>query len=85
MFGTAYVHLGLFKARGLEHEFLVGKAIKNYQAAVAVADRTIGPDFDGYLPWECIDNRPFYRALHGPGHVTGGWGTSIPRAACLLG
>lgn len=32
-----------------------------------MADRTVGPHFDGCLPWECIDNRPFYRALHGLG------------------
>lgn len=63
----AYVHLGLFRAGDFDSEWSVGDAIRSYQAAVAVADRTIGPDFDGLLPWYCIDNRPLHRALHGLG------------------
>lgn len=63
----AYVHLGLFRAGDFDSEWFVSDAIRSYQVAVAVADRTVGPDFDGLLPWICVDNRPLHRALQGLG------------------
>lgn len=63
----AYVHLGIFRSGDMRSEWGVGDAVQSYKAAVAVADRTVPPNFDGLLPWGWIDNRPLHRALHGLG------------------
>ena len=64
----AYAHLGLMRVGDLQsewaHVWMLG-GIKCYRAAVTVGERSLPPDFDGVLPWSCIDNRPFLRALHG--------------------
>jgi tetratricopeptide (TPR) repeat protein len=42
-------------------------AFSHYQEGVAIADRSLGTDFEGVLSWGWIDNRPFLRCLHGYG------------------
>ena len=32
-----------------------------------IGELSLGPDFDGLLPWGHIDNRPFLRCMHGFG------------------
>lgn len=42
-------------------------ALRHYQVGIAVGDHALGPEFQGLLPWNLIDNRPFLRAIHGAG------------------
>jgi tetratricopeptide (TPR) repeat protein len=63
----AHVHLGNFRAGDLRSEWPLKEAVESYKAAVAVADRTVPPGFDGLLPWAYVDNRPLHRVLHGLG------------------
>ncbi len=58
----AHVHLGnlLFERRPQE-------AIVHYEIAVAIGELSLGENFDGFLPWGCLYNRPFLRALHAYG------------------
>ncbi len=63
----AYVHLGNFRAGDLRSEWRLKEAVESYRAALAVADRTVPPAFDGLLPWAWVDNRPLHRALNGLG------------------
>ncbi|WP_331725884.1 hypothetical protein [Streptomyces sp. NBC_00470] len=45
----------------------LSEALGFYQTAVAVAELSLPPGFDGVLAWSQMDNRPFHRALHGLG------------------
>ncbi len=58
----AHAHLGnlIFGARPED-------AIRHYAAGLRIGELSLGPDFDGVLPWGWIDNRPFLRCLHGYG------------------
>ena len=58
----AHAHLGnmAFSHRPKE-------AIRHYQAGVRIAELTLGPTFEGVLPWGLIDNRPFLRCMQGLG------------------
>jgi tetratricopeptide (TPR) repeat protein len=58
----AYAHLGNFV-------FDSGPkvAIRHYEVGVRIGELSLGPDFDGLLPWGHIDNRPFLRCMHGFG------------------
>jgi hypothetical protein len=58
----AHVHLG-----NLCFEHWPKQAMVHYQIAVAIGELSLGDDFGGYLPWSCIYNRPFLRALHSLG------------------
>jgi hypothetical protein len=40
-------------------------ALGHYQTAVAVAELALPEPFTGVLAWAELDNRPFFRALHG--------------------
>jgi tetratricopeptide (TPR) repeat protein len=40
-------------------------ALGHYQAAVGVAELVLPDPFGGFLTWGHLDNRPFFRALHG--------------------
>jgi hypothetical protein len=40
-------------------------ALGHYQAAVGVAELALPDPFTGLLAWAELDNRPFFRALHG--------------------
>jgi len=58
----AHAHLGNFAfARNPD------MAARHYDMGVKIGELSLGKDFDGLLPWGCIDNRPFLRCLHGYG------------------
>lgn len=42
-------------------------ALRHYEAGVRIGELSLGQDFDGVLPWGCMDNRPFLRCMHGFG------------------
>jgi len=63
----AYAHLGHYYFGDGCSKWWVKKALKCYQAGVAVGERALPLGFDGLLPWGWVDNRPFLRALHGLG------------------
>ena len=58
----AHAHLGNF-------DFDDGPkdAIRHYEVGVRIGELSLGPDFDGLLPWGHIGNRPFLRCMHGFG------------------
>ncbi|MDT8319274.1 MAG: tetratricopeptide repeat protein [Xanthomonadales bacterium] len=58
----AHAHLGNFVFDGWARE-----AIRHYEVGVRIGELSLGPDFDGLLPWGYIDNRPFLRCMHGFG------------------
>ncbi len=39
-------------------------AIRHYEVGVQIGELTVKPDFEGLLPWGCLDNRPFLRCLY---------------------
>ena len=63
----AHAHLGNWTFGDASHAWVVERAQMNYQAGVAIAQLTLGPEFHGVLRWGQIDNRPFLRCLHGLG------------------
>lgn len=58
----AHAHLG-----NLAFDSSAKIAIRHYEAGVRIGELSLGPDFEGLLPWGYIDNRPFLRCLHGFG------------------
>lgn len=58
----AHAHLGNFVFDSWAKE-----AIRHYEVGVRIGELSLGPDFDGLLPWGHIDNRPFMRCMHGFG------------------
>lgn len=58
----AHAHLGAF-----HFDRQPAKALLHYHVGVAIGWLSLGPDFDGVLPWGCLDNRPYLRCLHGSG------------------
>lgn len=58
----AHAHLG-----NLAFDFSPRDAIRHYQIGVRIGELSLGADFDGLLPWGCIDNRPFLRCMNGLG------------------
>ncbi len=58
----AHAHLGNFVFDSWAKE-----AIRHYEVGVRIGELTLGPDFEGLLPWGHIDNRPFMRCMHGFG------------------
>ena len=42
-------------------------AVRSYDMGVRIGELSLGKEFDGLLPWGCIDNRPFLRCLSGYG------------------
>jgi hypothetical protein len=40
-------------------------ALGHYQASVGIAELALPDPFTGFLVWAELDNRPFFRALHG--------------------
>lgn len=63
----AHAHLGNFRLNYTTSEFGVKEAERHYRVGVAVGDEALGPDFRGLLPAGHVDNRPFFRSLHGLG------------------
>ncbi len=58
----AHAHLGNFA-----FDCWVEEAIRHYEVGVRIGELSLGPGFDGLLPWGHIDNRPFLRSMHGFG------------------
>jgi hypothetical protein len=58
----AHAHLG-----NLVFDSAPREAIRHYEVGVCIGELSLGPDFDGLLPWGHIDNRPFLRCMHGFG------------------
>lgn len=42
-------------------------AIRHYEVGLRIGELSLGDGFDGVLPWDHIDNRPFLRCMHGFG------------------
>jgi hypothetical protein len=53
----------LLGERNLSH--LPVLALHHFELGVAIGSLTVGEDFDGVLPWDLVDNRPFLRCLQG--------------------
>ncbi len=58
----AHAHLGNFVFDRWAKE-----AMRHYEVSVRIGELSLGPNFDGLLPWGHIDNRPFLRCMHGFG------------------
>jgi hypothetical protein len=58
----AHAHLGAF-----HFDRHPAKALLHYHMGAAIGQLSLGPDFEGVLPWGCLGNRPFLRCLHGFG------------------
>jgi tetratricopeptide (TPR) repeat protein len=58
----AHAHLG-----NLAWDHRPEQAIRHYEVGVRIGEQSLGPAFDGLLPWGHIDNRPFLRCMHGFG------------------
>ncbi len=56
----AHAHLGDFDSRAKV-------AIRQYEVGARICELSLGPDFDGLMPWGDIDDRPFLRCMHGFG------------------
>lgn len=62
----AHAHLGNWSLDS-KYNMWVEKALAHYEVGIGIVEQALGPDFDGFLPWGMIDNRPFLRCLHGYG------------------
>ncbi len=58
----AHAHLG-----NLAFDRIPELAMRHYEVGLRIGELSLGPDFDGLLPWGHIDNRPFLRCMHGYG------------------
>ena len=58
----AHAHLG-----NLDFDHWVAGAIRHYEVGVRIGELSLGAEFKAVLPWGHIDNRPFFRCLHGFG------------------
>jgi len=58
----AHAHLGNFV-----FDHAPGKAIRHYEVGVRIGELSLAEGFNGVLHWGNIDNRPFFRCLHGYG------------------
>jgi hypothetical protein len=58
----AHTHLG-----NLVFDRWPEDAIRHYEVGLRIGELSLGPSFDGLLPWGLIDNRPFLRCMHGFG------------------
>ena len=43
------------------------EAVRHYEVGLRVGELSLGNNFDGLLPWDSIDNRPFLRCMYGYG------------------
>lgn len=58
----AHAHLG-----NLVFDRWPEDALRHYEVGLRIGELSLGPDFDGVLPWGLIDNRPFLRCMQGLG------------------
>lgn len=70
----AHAHLG-----NLDFDYDPKRALTHYEIAVAIGELSLDPKFSGMLPWGCLYNRPFLRALHALGLCL--WRLDQPQAA----
>lgn len=60
----AHVHLG-----NIEFDLSPEKALAHYEMAIRIGALSLPTDEDLLLPWGCISNRPYHRALSGYGQT----------------
>jgi hypothetical protein len=62
----AHAHLGniVFDSRAAD-------AARHYEVGVRIGELSLGPDFDGVLPWGYVDNRRFFGACTVTGSAAG--------------
>ena len=60
----AHVHLG-----NIEFDLSPEKALAHYELAIRIGALSLPADEDLLLPWGCIANRPYHRALSGYGQA----------------
>lgn len=58
----AHAHLGNFA-----FDLSADLAMRHYEVGLRIGELSLPANFDGVLPWGLIDNRPFFRCLHGYG------------------
>jgi hypothetical protein len=58
----AHAHLG-----NMAFDHRPKDAMRHYEVGFRIGELSLGGDFEGLLPWGCIDNRPFLRCMHGFG------------------
>lgn len=58
----AHAHLG-----NLVFDHNPKEAVRHYEVGLRVGELSLGNNFDGLLPWDSIDNRPFLRCMYGYG------------------
>jgi tetratricopeptide (TPR) repeat protein len=58
----AHAHLG-----NLVFDHSPKDALRHYEVGFRIGELSIGPAFEGLLPWGFIDNRPFLRCMNGFG------------------
>ncbi|MEQ9079584.1 MAG: tetratricopeptide repeat protein [Sandaracinaceae bacterium] len=60
----AHAHLG-----NIEFDLFPEKALAHYELAIRIGAMSLPADEDLLLPWGCITNRPYHRALSGYGQA----------------
>ncbi|MCD4775870.1 MAG: tetratricopeptide repeat protein [Candidatus Aegiribacteria sp.] len=65
----AHAHLGNweFNLTDEHFEMFIDKAKRHYEVGTRIGELSLGKDFRGVLPWRYINNRPFFRCMHGYG------------------
>jgi hypothetical protein len=58
----AHAHLGHLV---FDHD--PAEALRHFGVGVRIGELSLPEGFEGVLRWACVDNRPFYRCLHGYG------------------
>ena len=58
----AHTHLGNFV-----FDFELKNATRHYEVGVRIGELSLGKGFDGLLPWDHDNNRPFLRCMYGYG------------------
>lgn len=58
----ALVHIGNLY---LDSSGSLENARNCFQVAISIAEKNLPKDFDGVILWDCLENRPYLRALHG--------------------
>ncbi len=43
------------------------EALRHFEVGVRIGELSLPEGFEGVLRWACVDNRPFFRCLHGYG------------------
>lgn len=49
------------------HEFLAKRALPHFEVGIGIAELSLGPSFNGHLPWRLVGNQAFLRCLQGYG------------------